>query len=939
MVIDGKLAVAMPETEGRGDLLGRSAERAALDSLLEEVRAGRSRVLVLSGEAGVGKTALLDHLCTRASDFGVTRWVGVESEMELPFAGLRQLCEPMLDRLGRLADPQRHALETALGLQSGEPADRFLVGLAVLNLLADLAEENPLLWVVDDAQCLDRTSEQILGFVSRRLLAERVAMVFGVRGSATDELSGMPQLPIDGVDDAHARAILATVVRQPIDARVRDRILAEAHGNPLALLELPHSLTDAEWSGYGRHGSPLTSRIEREFQSRLETLDPAVRRFLLLAAAEPLGDTALLWRAVDEFGLERRAGVAAEATGLIELGTRVRFRHPMVRSAAYRSMSSDERIAAHRALAEVTDPEVDPDRRAWHRRRAAEGPDEEVAAELEAAADRARLLGGLTAAAAFLEHAAVLTPDPGRRADRSLAAAWAKCDAGSLHEAEALLDAVEAGPAEPMRTAQAEHLRGQIAFDLAHGAEAAQRLLSSAQRLLPLDSEQARDTHLEALSAAMWASNPANPDSSVLVVDVARACPRTSHPARPTDLLLEGLTSRFADGYVAAAPALVRALEAARTADVSVGEVGRLLWMVGNRVSGIIAVEVWDFDAGYELATRQVRLARETGALLQLQFALNFLANYEEIAGNLDEAASLLEEERLVGEASGNRRVGYSAISLAAFRGQEALMNEVIVGIRGVDGTRDGGRVATFASYARAVLCNGLGRYDDALAAAQQVIDHDILGYPNLIVGELAEAALRCDDLPLARRASEWLSERVQATPTAWARGMDTRIRAMLGAGDEADALYRQSIDELALTRLRPELARGHLLYGEWLRREGRRVESRAPLQTAHDMLADMGMAGFADRARRELVATGATARKRRAETSNELTPQEAQIARLARDGHSNPEISTRMFLSPRTVEWHMSRVFTKLGIRSRRELRDLNLLPAPLAAPVRSTT
>jgi DNA-binding CsgD family transcriptional regulator len=794
-------------------------------------------------------------------------------------------------------------------------------------------------WVIDDAHWLDRISEQVLGFVARRLLAERVAIVFAVRGSAADgELARMPQLPVGAVNDADAREILASVVRQPIDARVRDRVIAEAHGNPLALLELPHALTDAEWSGYRRHGTPLASRIEREFLARLEPLDLEVRRFLLLAAAEPLGNTALLWRAVDQLGLERRAAATAEATGLIELGTRVRFRHPLVRSAAYRSMSSDERIAAHRALAEVTDPDIDPDRRAWHRRRAVVGPDEDVAAELEAAADRARLRGGLTAAAAFLEHAAVLTPDPGKRADRSLAAAWAKCDAGSLDEALTLLGAVDAGPLDPMRAAQTEHLRGQIAFDHAHGAEAAQFLLSAARQLLPLDPPLARDTHLEALSAAMWASNPARPESFAAVTDAARACPRNYEPTRVTELILEALASRFTDGYAAAAPALVRALDAARAADVGAGEVGRLLWIVGNRVSGVIATEVWDFDGGYELAKRQVRLARETGALLQLQFALNFLANFEELAGNLDEAALLLEEDRLVGDASGNPRVGYSAMTLAGFRGQEALANEVITAISSDEATRERGRIVTFGSYARAVLYNGLARYDAARAAAREVFDYDILGYRTLVVGEFAEAALHCDDLPRLRQAAEWLAERVRATPTAWARGMDARVRAMLSTGDEADTLYRQSIDEFATTRLRPELARGHLLYGEWLRREGRRIDARNQLHTAHDMLADMGMDGFAERARRELVGTGATARKRTVETTLELTAQETQIARLARDGYSNPEIGSRLFLSPRTVEWHMSRVFTKLGVRSRRQLRDLNLSPAMLAAAAPAT-
>lgn len=924
----------MTDTDPVPRLRGRKHERDTLDGLLADVRRGRSRVLVLSGEAGVGKTSLLDYVCLRASACRVTRWVGVESEMELAFAALRQLCEPFLDRLDGLAEPQRNALATALGMKSGTPADRFLVGLAVLNLLAERAEHEPVLWVVDDAQWLDRISAQVLAFVARRLLAERIGIVFAVRDFAVaSDLGGLPELPVDGVDDAAARDILASLVTGPSDPQVRDRIIAEAHGNPLALLELPQTWMAAEWTGYGRPGVPLTSRIEQCFIDRLVPLEVPVRRFLLVAAAEPVGDTALLWRALDRLGVHRDAAVAAEATGLVDVGTQLRFRHPMVRSAAYRSMPPDERLAAHRALAEVTDPDADPDRRAWHLARATVGPDEQVAAELEAAAVRARSRGGLVAAGAFLEQAAALTPDPERHADRALAAAWAKCDAGFLDAALALLGAVDSGPPDPLRTAQAEHLRGQIAFDQARGAAAAQFLLSAARQLEPLDLVLARDTHLEALSAATWASDPRAPAMLLAAARAARAAPPAPEPPRATDLLLDGLALRLTDGYAAAAPALGRALEAARTTVVGAGDVGRLLWMVGNRVSGILAAEVWDFDAGRALGKRQVQLAREAGALVQLQFAANFLANYEILAGRLDEATLLVEEDRLVAEATRHPTVGYTAMLLAAFRGEEASARELIAAQTGDEARRERGRIVSFASYATAVLENGLARYEAACAAAREVFDYDVLGYRTLVVGELAEAALRTGDLHRVSEAADWLAERARVTRTSWARGMHARVRAMLGHGDDADALYRASIDHLTATSLRAELARSHLLYGEWLRREGRRIDARAQLHTAHEMLTEMGMAGFAERARRELTATGATARKRSVETSYELTAQESQIARLARDGFSNPEIGTRLFLSPRTVEWHMRRVFTKLGISSRRQLRELKLSPALAAA------
>ncbi|HEY3087920.1 MAG TPA: LuxR C-terminal-related transcriptional regulator [Jatrophihabitantaceae bacterium] len=540
--------------------------------------------------------------------------------------------------------------------------------------------------------------------------------------------------------------------------------------------------------------------------------------------------------------------------------------------------------------------------------------------------------GWLVAAATFFEHAAALTPDRDRHAERALAAAWAMCDAGSLDAASSLLAVVDSGPPNPLRAAQAEHLRGQIAFDQARGTAAAQLLRSSARQLEQLDPRLARDTHLEALSAAMWASDPRSPAPLADAARAARAAPPAPGPPRPADLLLDGLATRLTDGYADSAPALVAALGAARTTEIGADQVGRLLWMVGNRVSGVLAMELWDFEAGYELARRQVQLARDAGALVQLQFAVNFLAMYELQAGRLDEAALLIEEDRLVGEATGNAQVGYTAMVLAAFRGQEASARDFIATQTGEEAARERGRIVSFASYAAAVLYNGLARYEAACSAAREVFDYDVLGYRTLVVGELADAALRTGDLDRVSRAADWLAERARVTRTAWARAMEARVRATLSAGDEADALYRTSIDNLATTRLRPELARSHLLYGEWLRREGRRIDARYQLHTAHDMLAEMGMSGFAERARRELTATGEHARKRSVETTQDLTAQEAQIARLARDGYSNPEIGTRLFLSPRTVEWHLSRVFSKLGVSSRRQLREMQIAPALLA-------
>lgn len=896
--------------------------------MLDSARSGQGQVLVLRGEAGIGKTALLDYLRGQASGWRVARAAGVESERELAYSGLHQLCAPFLDRLERLPGPQCEALGTAFGLSVGVQPNRFLIGLAVLTLLADVAEEQPLVCVVDDAQWIDRMSALILTFVARRLLAERIALVFALREDSPDlDLVGLPELTVRGLTDAEARTLLDSVIKGPVDGRVRDRIIAETRGNPLALLELPRAWTTAELAdGFDQSEEvPLAGRIEQSFVRQLEPLPADTRLLLLTAAAEPLGDATLLWRAAGLLGLGADPAAAAEATGLIEFGARIRFRHPLVRSAVYRSAAPRDRQEVHRVLAEVTDPDVDPDRRAWHRAQSTLTPDEDVADDLERSAGRAQARGGLTAAAAFLEQAAVLTPDPAHRARRQLAAAWTKRDAGSLDAALGLLTAVAAGPPDPLREAEVEHLRGQIAFDQRRGSDAARLLLRAAGCLAPLDTELARDTYLEALSAAIWATGPDGP-SALEAAKAARGAPPAGVPPRAVDLVLDALAARFTDGYEAAAPLLTRALAAVRDLDVRAEDVGRVLWLVGNRAAGIIATEVWDFETGLTLARRQVQLARDTGALVQLQFALNFLANNELLAGNLATVEASVEEDRLIAEVTGNPPVAYTTLLLAAFRGREAPAAELIATTTREASARGQGRIVTFADYASAVLHNGLGRHDVACDAARRVFERDVVGYHNLVIAELAEAASRTGDEALLASAIEWSAERARVVPSDWALGIDARLRALANRGATAEALYRQSIERLARTELRVDLARGQLLFGEWLRREGHRVEAREHLRTAHDLLSTMGLEAFAERARRELSATGETARKRTVETIDELTAQEVQIARLARDGFSNPEIGTRLFLSPRTVEWHLRKVFGKLGISSRRQLRDAAL-------------
>jgi DNA-binding CsgD family transcriptional regulator len=910
--------------ERAAELRGRLDELGFLDRLIDAVRADQSRALVLSGEAGVGKTALLDYVAGHAAGCRVVRAAGVQSEMELAFAGLQQLCKPLLDHLDRLPGPQRDALATAFGLSAGPAPDRFLVGLAVLGLLSDAAGERPLIGLVDDEQWLDEASAQALGFAARRLDAESVGLVFAAR-QPSEHVAGLPVLVIEGLGEDDARALLDSVLTGPLDARVRDRIVAETRGNPLALLELPRGLTPAELAGgFGYAGAaPVSARVEDSFRRRVQALPDQSRRLLLVAAADPTGDPGLVWRAAGLLGIGAEAA-AAEA-GLVEFGAWVAFRHPLVRTAAYRSASPLQRQDVHRALAEVTDPRADPDRRAWHRAHAAAAPDEDVAGELERSAGRARARGGLAAAAAFLERAALLTPEPVCRVQRMLAAARAKQAAGALDAALGLLVAVEAGPPDPLRTAEVEHLRGQIAAQQRRSGDGARLLLSAARRLERLDAALARETYLEALAAAVWAGDLGLPGGMRAAAEAARAAPPAPEPPRVVDVLLDALALRLTEGFAVAAPALTRALDLVLTLDAGPDlEAGRWLWPAGGQM---LAQELWDAEPWHALTAQVVQFARETGAVVLLQFGLIFLVVPHLLAGELATAARLIEEDCLIAEATGNPPVAYTAMTLAAWRGREAPATELIEATVQEATARGQGRLVNLADYASAVLYNGLGRHDAARDAAWRAFQRDPLGYGPFLVPELAEAASRTGDVALVTAALEWLSERTRVTPTEWALGIETLIRALLSEGEAADRLYRESIERLGRTRIRAQLARAHLLYGEWLRRERRRTDAREQLRIAHRMLDAMGIDAFADRARRELAATGATVRKRTVETTGELTAQETQVAQLARDGLSNSEIGTRLFISARTVQYHLAKVFAKLAISSRSQLHQV--LPA----------
>ena len=628
-------------------LQGRQRECETLDRLVVSLRAGQSAALVLRGEAGIGKTALLDYVQANPAASRVVRAAGVESELELAYGGLHQLCAQLRPQL---SSPRYDALSTAFGLTPGDPPDSFLVGVSMLNLLTEVAEDEPLICLIDDAQWLDRVSTQTLAFVARRLLAERVALIFAARDpSAADELSGLPELVVTGLDFSDARALLDMALRGVVDERVRDRFVAETRGNPLALMELPRTLSAGQLAGgFGLPDAPdaraLTSRIEEGFRSRLESLPPETRLLMLTAAAEPIGDAALLWRAAERLGIGRDAAAPAESADVIDIGARVRFRHPLIRSVVYRDASQADRRSVHRALAEATDPAVDPDRRAWHRAHAAVRLDETVAAELESAAERARARGGLAAAAAFLERAAELTPDPVRRAGRALAAAGTKFRAGEPDAAYDLLAAAEIGPLDDLQSAHLARLRAQIVFARRRSSDAGPLLLDAANRLEDLGDPLARETYLESLNAAIFGGRLGD---VVKAAEAARAARPASAPAGPMDLLLDGVATRFTEGYAAAVQPLRKALDALR-ADATHGaaRLEHWLWLACPAAPEPVAPELWNDDAWHDLATRAVEFGRRLGALGVLPVALSYRAGVHVYAGEFAAAYTHLRVRR-----------------------------------------------------------------------------------------------------------------------------------------------------------------------------------------------------------------------------------------------------------------------------------------------------
>jgi DNA-binding CsgD family transcriptional regulator len=898
-------------------LIGRDGECAAIDDLLGRAKAGEGRSLVLRGAAGVGKSSMLAYASERAEGIRVLSVTGIESEAELAFAGLQQLCAPLLGQLRGLPGPQRDALQAAFGLSSDAPPDRFLVGLGVLTLAAGHAASQPVLLLADDTQWIDEASTGVLAFVARRLQHEPVAMLFAARSAAPlPALAGLPELVLDGLPDAQARALLAAFVPGRLDDRVLDRILAEAAGNPLALLEFSHEVTEASdlAGGFAISSTlarPLAERVQDRYLGRVRALPAAAQRMLLLAAAEPLGDPQLLERAAISLGQAVADLGPAEVADLVRLGAQVAFRHPLIRSAIYRSAPAAGRQAAHRALAAATDPELDPDHFAWHRAQATFGPDEAVAVGLELAADRALSRGGPAAAAAFLERAAALSADPGRRARRTLAAAEAKYDAGRPDEAAALLRAARSGPLGELRQAQAERLEGRLVTATSRSGQASAVLARAATRLEPLDVPLARRTYLDAIMASMLIDPDSGQPGWLEAARAAATAPRSADPARPDDLLLDGLALQASGGYATGVPTLRRAIAAFLAEGPRTGVSVGVLWLACRT-----AMNLWQDEDWYQLGDRLVATARSAGTLIDVPAALNALTAAVVLGGDLAMAETLIDQADAANAIIGTPPRVLGRLAVTAWQGKSA---------RGAypDGWPPSGRAApAIELYSTAVRCNGLGQYDAALAAAQAGSEHaDRLGYALWALPELNEAAARCGRPDLAADAARRLERTTSACRTDWGLGMQARARALAGAGAAADDAYREAIERLGRTRVSAYLARSHLVYGEWLRREGRRVDARIQLRSARELLAGMGADGFARRAERELAATGERIRRRAGGLAAELTPQEAQVARLAAEGQSNPEIAAQLFLSPRTVEYHLHKVFTKLDITARGQL------------------
>lgn len=877
-----------------------------ITELLIGARKGDGGALVVRGEPGIGKSALLAEAGRRATGFRVLHATGSEFEAEMPFAVLHQLCRPVLGHLDELAPRHRETLAAAFGLTGAAP-DLFALGVGVLELLIATGRDQPVLCVIDDAQWLDDASALVLSFLGRRIGSESIAVLIGARlSSRATTLDALPGIELAGLSDQEARRLLAVSVRASLDDRVRERILAEARGNPLALVELPRSAGLA--GGFARPDEyPVAAAIEHSFRARLANLPAPNRLLLTIASAEPTGDAGLLWSAAERAGIELPA--AMDSGELAEFGARVRFCHPLARSVVYRAAEPEQRRAVHGWLAEVVDPEADPDRRAWHRALSSAGPDDEVAAELERSAARAESRGGVPASAAFLARAAILTRDPALRLQRRLTAVRAQLAAGATDAAGELLTTVDDGALAEAQRAEVDQLRGQLAFLRRTDGDGPAFMLRAGQRLAELDPRRSRECFLAALEMALNVGR----SSGVMdmVVAAARSAPPAPEPAGGADALLDAMLSLAAGDHRGAASTL-RPILADSHSD---------LWTRHPALGMILAGELWDLDAHGRITERVMTVGRDTGSPLLLRLGLAQVATAGVHAGDFAAAAAAIAEEEAIADAFAAEPQFYPRLHLAALSGRRAevamLSDQALVAAR----TRGEEHLIANVHWAQAVSNIGVGDYAAALTAARRVTDHRALFLTAMALPELVEAAVRTGAQAVAATAAAELTERAEAAGTPWACGVAALARALV-SGAEDD--YREAAHHLDQSSIRPSRARAHLLYGEWLRRQGRRREAREQLRSAHEQLADIGMAAFAQRAADELRATGEQARSRTQPAYAQLTMQELHIARLVATGATSKEVAAQLFLSPRTVDAHLRNIFRKVGVTSRRQLRAL---------------
>ena len=919
-LLTGYLVTKRSDWRFSGQLLGRDRELARLLTLVSRARDGLSGALVLSGEAGVGKSVLLGHLADIAAPRAqIARVVASESEMELPYAGLQLVCGPMMAAGKHLPDIQREALEAAFGFREGSP-NPLTVGLAVLSLLSHVARERPLLCIIDDAQWLDVVSARAIASVARRLGAEGIALVLAMR-AVDEQFSDLPQLLIEGLNDDEARQLLQAVAPWVVDKRVLDQLIIESRGNPLALQELPSTLSPTQLGGGFTLTSlvPLQSRIEASLLARLKPLPSPTRMMLLLASADPTGDPELLWRASTAIGLSAEDLDAARGVDALVVHARVEFRHPLIRSVVYRGASLEDRRTVHAALAEATD-ERDPDRRAWHRASATVRPDETVAADLEESAERARMRGGLATAAAFLERAAELSPATAERISRLIGASEARNNAGAPESALRLLDSLHDQPLTPLQAAFVSRMRARAGYALRRERSAPRQLLRAAQALEPFDRALARDTYMEALSAAVYAGRLGEPGAVEEVAQAILVATADDRSERAQDLILRGQALLAAEGQDAALSTVRQALQAFLRPSADTLQL-RWMWFGGRA-----AQDIWDAEGLRTLTERQVTLARASGALQVLPMALSSLMVVRTFDGDLDSAEDVCDDIDAILSITGHPLPLYGRIFVAAYRGQVEEVEQRAKQLRADAYARGEGYALTVANMAEALVYNGAGRYAEALASAREEMPYTHeLGHAMRTLLEVVEAATRTGEFSVAEEAVERLTDVTRPVGDSdWALAVAAMATAQVSEDDQAEILYQEAIQRFDRIRVPMLKARSQLLYGEMLRRAHRRVDARLQLRAAFEGLSACGMNGFADRAQRELRATGETVRTRRPDAVAELTDQELTVARLARDGLTNRDIGARLFISAHTAEWHLRKVFTKLGIKSRTELKGV---------------